>query len=323
MLITALIAGAMVGAPQDQEVSLLRVNKPGEKTTYEVKSHLLVESKQLGLNTWLPETLDFNYKFTTEVLTPKADGIVEMRYKRPTMTQIDGETFDTPAKTTVDKLNWEMILTLSPVNEIISMKDLTPKKKDPPKTGGGKWVVAPVGGGAPQLGAFIGPFLSEVYRLSLFIGSLDSALDFSPKLPIFESKPGATWKKTVGYQPQSLVSKDGKSVVQRLDYVYTYRGVMESNGVKVHRVDAELDLKTDLAKFLHDNTGLQASDTGLKSIDLNLKAKIEFDLDLNTRKTLRANANSEGGFAIFLTQRPNAAVQEERLKGRTTLRLVQ
>jgi hypothetical protein len=47
---------------------------------------------------------------------------------RPTFTEVRGETFNSPPKTTVDKANLDFQLTVSPINEILGMKDLTKKK---------------------------------------------------------------------------------------------------------------------------------------------------------------------------------------------------
>ncbi len=51
---------------------------------------------------------------------------------------------------------------------------------------------------------------------------------------------------TGGIEPQA---------VQRLDYVYSYDGVVDSNGQKVHRVTAKLNLDTDAAPYINSFMG--------------------------------------------------------------------
>jgi len=169
---------------------------------------------------------------------------------------------------------------------------------------------------------FLSQFISEVHRLALFAGNFESSLDFAPRLPFEKLNVGDTWKRTVGYSPQKLKGKNGKTVNQRLDYVFTYKGVVDSNGKKVYRVTGSCLLDSNLADFIHETFEVKPEDTGLKSIPLQLKTSIDFDLDMATQKTLRADATSEGGFKIIITAFPDDPVQEETFKGRTQLRLV-
>jgi len=256
-----------------------------------------------------------SYKFTTEVKAMKADGICELEYSRPTMTLVEGETAVRPPKTTVDKVNLKYLLTVSPINEILSVKDLQPSK--PPKTTSGFRNAnrTPLTFLQPAIGQFIG----EVYRLALFVGGIDGSLDFNPKLPYDAVKVGDSWKRTVGYQPQKLGAGD-KSAVQRLDYVYTYRGLVDVEGKQFQRVTAHLILDTDVGEYVNQIYGKER--TGLKAIKLKLKATVAFDLDTKTFKTIRAIAESEGSISIEVVQLPNEPAQEERLKGRTTMTLV-
>jgi hypothetical protein len=313
-------------AQAGQAVKLNRVYVKGEKHQYEVKSTMNVEGRMRGLETWIPEDLDIQYKFSTEVVELKADGIADVRYKRPTLTEIQGETVDAPPKATTEKLNWDMLLTLSPTNEILKTKDLAkkePEKKPAkPPAKGLHWIGWSGSGEQHPLSAILGQFVGEVYRLSLFLGPLDGSMDLAPKLPYDEVAPGETWKRTVGYTPQKLKGTDGKMAVQRLDYLYTYEGVVQSQGKQVHRVTAKLDVKTDLAEFVHQTFNVKPDATGLKEIPLEFSGKIEFDLDLKTKKTLRAVGTSTGGFRVLITQFPNQPVEEQRLKGRTILKLL-
>ncbi len=319
-MILPFLVFAMPSAVIDDAVTLNRVNKPGEIQKYRVLSRLNIEQKQLGMNYFLPERFDLNYDFTLDVKKEKADGIVEAVYKRPTMTQIAGETAESDAKTTIEKSDIELKVDLSPINKLLNIVDLKPKK-DPPKTsGGGRWITGKPGGMSAIQGDLVGSFISELQRLALFIGSIDSSLDFQPKLPLFEVTKGETWKETVSYSPQKLKSKSGKTVMQRLDYVYTYEGVVESKGIKVHRISAVLDMNADMAQFIKDNMGAaEFAESGLKELKFALKAKIDYDLDLQNRRTIRAEGASEGGFMIVVTQFPDEPVIEQKLKGKTTM----
>src|SRR5256714_9294608 len=208
-MLTALLCSlALAGSMHDaQSVTLARVNKANEKLAYEVKSHASIEVRGAGLVTWMPFDFDLNYNFTTLVKQVKGDGIVDVHYLRPTMTEIEGETVDSGPKEKVDKTNIDFLLTVSPLNEIVAMKDLAPKKPKPKtesgdESGGSEgydslllYTRTPIPrDDQGRLAAYIQQFVDEVYRLSLNVGGFDSALDFSPKLPLDDVKPGDTWK---------------------------------------------------------------------------------------------------------------------------------
>lgn len=315
-MLTSFIFLATLLSHQDQSVTLARVFKVGDKDQYSVKASLQIETRPYGLQTFLPQDLDYNYKFNTEVKALKADGICDMEYHRPTITQVDGETATRPEKTTVEKLNYNFLLTVSPINEVLQMKDLNPPKKD--KGSGGLKAFSHHPDFEPAL-QDIGQFIGEIFRLSAFIGGLDSGLDFNPKLPYDAVKPGETWKRTVGYSPQKL-GTTGKSAVQRLDYVYTYKGLVDVDGEKVQRVSVDLKLDTDVADYINQLYGKEQ--TGLRGIKLKLSGTIDFDLDPKTFKTLKAVAESQASVAIEVTDVPDEPVQEQHIKGKTVMKLI-
>jgi hypothetical protein len=307
---------------QDAPVSLGRVFAKNEKLAYDVKSSLHSEHKMRGLDTWIPEDLDLNYGFTTVVEAMKADGIAVVRYQRPIMHEIEGETFNAPPQDHVIKSNLDLRLTVSPINEILEMKDLAPKTPKPEAESGSELLRFAGGRRQKSTTGILGQFVSEMYRLSLFAGSFESSLDFAPKTPVDPVKVGETWKHTVGYQPQALKGKGNKQAVQRLDYTFTYKGIVESEGKKVYRVEGSLDLKTDLGDFVNQLVGMKPEDTGLKKVPLHMKSTIEFDLDMKTRTTILAQAVTECGFGLYVTAYPDEAVQEDKVKAHTTMRLV-
>ncbi|MFN3683394.1 MAG: hypothetical protein ACK41F_05605 [Fimbriimonadaceae bacterium] len=308
MLSSLLLAAALAAPPAVQPVSLNRVFSKGERNQYEVKAHLVEETRAGGLQTFVPSDLDIAYRFEYAVSELKQDGIAVVRYLRPTMTITEGETVDSAPKTKVEKIDLDATITVSPINELLNIVEN--------KKSGLKKTVA-----RRQLTEILDAFVSGLGQMVLFIGSIDSSLDFAPKLPFDEVAPGDTWRRTAGYSPQRLAGQEGKSAVQRLDYTYRYDGVVGTGGRKVHRVTAELTVDTDLAEFLHQISGRKPEQTGLKAIPFKLQSKMEFDLDLATRKTLRALATSQGQ-AQVLTTRRTEPVLEQKMRGRTLLRLL-
>ncbi len=166
-----------------------------------------------GLETWIPEDLDLNYDFTTHVEDLKPDGIAVLRYQRPIMHEIEGETADSPPKDNVVKLNMDFRLTMSPINEVLEMKDLNEKATKPPAKDSSSLVMLRGARRQVSMQEIVGQFVQEMYRLSLFAGSFDSSLDLAPKTPFDAVKVGDSWKRTVGYQPQKLQGKGNKQVM--------------------------------------------------------------------------------------------------------------
>ena len=321
-------------------VTLNRVFAANEKYTYDVKSHITLENRAKQLETFLPEDYDMTYTFTAQVKEMKTDGIAVIHYQRPTVTETQGETYQHQPESKVSKLNLDYLLTVSPINEILEKTEIKPVAALPSIDGRG-WGVgellySPIGLNANarasgKSSAFgvngqedqsldeVAEFVHELYRLALFNGPLESSLDFAPKLPFNDVKPGDTWKRTVGYTPQQLEDKTNQSAVQRLDYTYTYRGPVQENGKTYERVTAELDLNTDIAPFA--NQYMQKGDLKLARMPMTLKATIQFDLDPKTYDTVSAHAISQGGFQVYVKSDPNTIYFETRLKGSTTLNL--
>lgn len=284
--------------------------------SYSVRSNLQLQHRQMGLQTFIPEDLDINYDFTLDVKDVNKDGIASVRYNRAKITQIEGETADRGPRATTENVKQDLMLKISPLNEILDMKDLNPEKPKG-KSGQARWTTTRL-----IQGDMIGQFVGEVERLALFIGPFDTSLDIAPRMPVEEVSVGDTWKRTVGYQPQKLRGKDGQQAVQRLDYTYTFKGDDTWNGKPIKRVEAVLKLDTDLAAFFNQLFGAKPEETGLKSIPLKLDATIQFYLDPVTLNTLAASGKSTGGFSIILTANPNEPLQEMLLAGRSNLKLV-
>lgn len=319
MLSAVLLAAAL---PASAPVELYRQWKPNTTLTYQVKSHLFAESRHYMTSIFIPEDLDQNYTFTMQVGAVTGEGFANVVYKRPKMEVIYGETAERGSLTEIEELNEHLVLTISPVNAVTDVKDLTPKKK---KEGdGGLLLFRTAGDGAlaSESQDILDRFIGDLYRLALFIGNADTAVDFGPRLPLLEVEPGDTWHVTASYQPQKLSGKEGKMATQRLDYTYKYDGQVEVDGKKLERITATLAFDNDIAPFINDAIGMKPAESGLRGLKMKLDAKMEFDLDPVTKNTLAIRADSVGAFSIEITQIPDRPVQENKLKGRTRLKLV-
>ncbi|MBI1756655.1 MAG: hypothetical protein HYR64_06060 [Fimbriimonas ginsengisoli] len=301
--------------------SLDRVFAAGESDRFDVQSRLQVEWRHRGMETWLPSDEEARYGFTVQVIRLLPQGGARVRYKRPTLSVTKGEVADADPVTKIEKVNWDYEMDLSVANEILEHKDLAPKLPSKPKPPEGDGSLLPgwqEQEASPQAAAFVGRFVDDVFRLAAFTGSFDSALDLAPRLPFGPVKPGDSWKRTVGFQPQLLKGEGGKFAIQRLDYAYVYQGIVDWNGKKVHRVVARLQLNTDLAAFLNQAARATPEQTGLRRAPISMSAEIEFNLDLATRKTLGAVATAEGQVG-FVAADSNEPIDEFKIKGRTVL----
>lgn len=326
MFITTSLIAALAFAQSEAPVTLSRTFTKGQKLTYEYKATLHTESREYGLVTWIPDDVDFAYKFTMEVQELKNDGFAKILYTRPTMTITEGETADRGPKTTTHKLDWKLQMTLSPFNEITELKDLTPKKpekpkpKDPDDSQLLKKFAAKAQGELSNL--LVDSLTSGLTDLMLLLGTLDSSLDFSPRLPFDELKVGDTWKRTVGYSPQKLAGKEGKMASQRLDFTYTYKGLVKSGNTEVHRIVADLTLDTNLADFMNQSIPEELKKRALfKSLPFKMTSQIVFDLDKKTCNTLKAVATSDASSQIFLSIVQDA-FDENKMHSKITLRLL-
>jgi hypothetical protein len=329
-MVIALATTLMLGASQPNvslglnAVELARKWTEGEKLAYSVRAQFTEEERSGDLQTFIPNDQDLNYKFFLDVKKIKADGIAEMIYTRPTMDIVLGDTSQSSARTLKEKLDWKLQLDVSPFNEMINLKDLNPPKEKKPGASGrfiNQRIFAQFNQSDGVALSLLGQFLEEVQRLAFFVGPLDSGLDFAPRTPFEEIEVGGTWKKTVGYQPQKLKGQGDKQAVQRLDYTYTYKGLVKSTeGKDVQRIQAIVKLDTDLTDFARQLVGASRASSMLKSIPLKFDATIDFDLDPKTFHMVKAAAKSEGSFAIEVKGAPQPAV-ENRFRGRTRVKL--
>jgi hypothetical protein len=318
-----MVAFLLLSALKQEEVTLERSFRMGERLEYSVACSLHMEYKSYGMQFFMPQEFDVSYRFTTHVQELLHDGFAQVVYERPSMTFTDGETANSPPKSTVEKTAWKFQLDLSPINEITKVKDLNPQKPQSKGDDKARWNVVDRGQDATQEGTPdpLLPMIRELRGLALFLGNLDSSLDLNPKLPLDPVKVGSTWKKTVSFQPRKLADSD-RQAMQRLDMTYRYDGLLQSEGKPVHRVTATVDLDTDAAPWLNQIFGVKPDESELAAVKLVLKTKIEFDLEPTTLTTLRAGAESNGEISITVAQNKDAPVYIEKLKGKSTMSLV-
>jgi hypothetical protein len=296
-------------------IALKRQFEPGLKSAYKVEANLHVERRMIGLVTFLPQDVTISYGFTTLVESVQA-GVGKIRYERPTVSVYEGDWNDQPAHTDVEKVHQVENISLSEINEVVDHKSLGKKQED-----GARALARLKAGLNRQADSIITPFIEDMERNSLFIGPVDSSMDFAPRLDFQPVKVGDTWKRTVGFQPQKLKGKKGKALVQRIDLTYTYAGTGTLGGKPTVKVQAALDYTADLGDYLNGVVGASSDVTEISTIPVTLHCKLEFDLDPKTLQTLRGTCNSEGGFSIRVTKQLEPVV-EEKLKGETVMTLV-
>ncbi len=316
-MLTSLIAAAVL-SPQAEPVDLSRKFKAGATYSYAVRTHLMAEIRDHETVTFIPTETDINYDFNYTVTELKPSGIATIRYRRPTMDIVEGETAASPAITHREKVNYDLQINLSPVNEITNLKDMGSGKLH---LGSVLKARAAVANAAPFVQDIVSQFSGELYRMALFTGSLDSALDFNPRLPFEPVEVGESWKRTVSYQPGELKGSKGEQAVQRLDMEYTYKGKIQKNGKTFDRISATVNLDTDAALFINQMLGMTSNQSGLAKLPLKMDSVIDFDLDPVTHDTVYASARTTGYWSLNVVGVPHA-VREEKLTGKATLQLI-
>ncbi|MBL8068130.1 MAG: hypothetical protein JNM28_06750 [Armatimonadetes bacterium] len=315
-MLSALVATAVLA---DGPRELYRSFEKGKTFSYSVRTHLQSDTRQGELNTFIPSEVDLNYDFTYQITDVKSSGLAKVLYQRPAITQIDGETADRGPVETKIPLKWKMELDLSPVNAVTGIKDLSPKTDKRlftfPKGFKNFYTMTPA-----MRQDIVSQFAGELQRLALFIGGLDSSLDFAPKLPVGEVEVGDTWRQTMSYQPMELKGSGGKFEVQRLDMDLTYKGPGEYNGKPAELVEGVIHLDSDAAQYINQAMRMTANESGLSKLPLQLDSKITFYLDPKGLHTLRADARTTGGWSIYLT-RVEKPMIEEKIKGRASITL--
>lgn len=318
-----ILALTVVAAQSPPAVQLKHIYVKGMRSAYSVDANLEIEARAGILATFLPHDLEFKYNFYTNTVGVNG-GVASIRYDRPSITEISGATPDSDPVPHTEVLNLRGLLQLSAINEILDYQDQTPKKGKAAAASDEVGIEIRSMSDSPEqerADEFVAPFIQDMERLSVFIGGFDGSLDLEPRFSLDAVKVGDSWKRTVSYQPQKLASKAGKTVNQRLDLTYTYKGSMQSRGHIIQRVHGEIKLDTDLAKYVNDLFDATPERTGLKAIPTKLTIEMDFDLDPKTFQTLYATTKSDGSFKVFGTTGQDAEV-EQNIHGTSVMKLL-
>ncbi len=304
MSVVLALAAALAGAQATDSVDLSRRFTAGSRETYAVTSHLLVEEKAPMLATFMPMELDMNYGFTVDTLALGPRGTAEVRYRRPSIVVIEGQTSESAPKKQVKAQDNDFRLFLSPTNEVLLAKSFA----------FGPILASSFARAQRQPGG-ITLLTDQLRTLALFVGEFDTSLDFSPKLPYYPVKVGDSWHQTLSYQPRELTSKAGTWAIQRLDATYKYAGQAVRDGKPVRRIVAEVSLDEDVTPFV-----VQLGVGSVTAMRLRFSATITFDLDPATHATIFAEALSKGGSSLEVAASPGSPIFEDRFTGRTQMK---
>ena len=321
-MLTPLVAAISLAATQKVlAVTLERKFSKGSTYSYTVKSHMLTETSQTGGVSGIPQEVDYVYKFAAKIVDVQKSGFASIDYTRPNITEIQGETFERGPVTRVIPLDMHLTMQLSPINEVTDVKELSKKADSKPK---GKLKKAGQLMAITRLGAGVArqnlPFLTDLQRTALFIGSPVDGLDFSPKLPIEPVKIGGTWKRTVSYQPQDLAgNKHGKQAVQRVDMVYTYLGPKFVGDREIQSVHAEINLDTDATQFVADSLEMTKAESPVKSMLVKLKSDFDFQLDAVDFHTLGITGRTTGAYTVQFITGNQLIDFTQKLTGKTSV----
>ncbi len=311
IIIAALFGTAAQGA--GDKVELVRKFKSGEKTAYAFVSDLNAASREGYVDTFIPENIQFTYDFTLSTEKELPEGTAQVRFQRPKISIKEGETFESPPKTTVAKLDHNLVFTLSKTNRVLGVKDETPKKSDKGKGGG--FLVSLERGNQEQDDP-ISSWIQFLYQFGAFV----NFYDLGPELPDHAVAVGDIWKQTVGYQPMQMNSgaDKGKPIMGRLDMVYTYNGTSQLAGKSAIWIQATLHNESDAAPFIADQIGVKLDEMNLKSVKLQLNAAIDYYLDPANLQVMRIESKSDG-FASIEVKGFAGPIREEKFKSAASL----
>ncbi len=304
-------------------VNFERTYVVGVKSHYKVNASIENEVREpaQGLLTYLPTEALIYYDFYTKVLKVEA-GDATIRYYRPSVFETDDDGSDSGPVTTKIPLNVIVDLTMSPINEMLDMKEIASIKK--PK---GVTVPTPNNATLPllhQAGASIGllgGLFSQLQQIAAFIGGPGSGIDLKPELSLLPVSVGSTWEKTVGYEPQEIGNGSTKTAVKRLDVKYTYMGPVKYKGKSFLEIQGSIHLDSDLQKYFEDQYHASAEETHLKSLPIKLDETLHFYLDPKTKQTIYGIVDSTGGVSFNTTDYDQPLLQI-KLKGHCDLKLV-
>jgi hypothetical protein len=301
-------------SPVVEPVDLSRVFKMGEKATYSFSSRINVDWRQVPIETFIPQNDGFEYTFTTEVEALKPDGVADLRFRRPKIVLKIGETFDSPPKEQILARDQNYLFVLSNKNRLLSVRDDSPKQPQKPDSRLFSHLYADED---RRLQLDIFSWMSQLRQLAAFVNFFDRG----PNLPTRPVSVGDTWKETIGYVPTTVSAgaDQGKNLMARLDYEYTYKGLIEFEGQTVYHVVGKIFQDTDAAPFIADLMGVKLEFAPFKEIKLKMDGTVDYYLrqsDLSVHKIL---AKSEGYTSITVATYEGGPVYEEKFKSNARL----
>jgi hypothetical protein len=316
-MISFLAASLAVLAPANDKVDLVRVFKATDKATFDFVSRMQLDSRQYPVETFIPETDTFLSTFTVQVEKMKPDGVADVRFKRPKLTLRLGETFSSAPKDMVLAKDQNILFTLSRRNQILGVKDETPKPKTDKKPKDEPPPLRSLNGtGLPLNQLDIGGWMSQLHQLAGFV----NFFDLGPILPNHPVAVGESWKETVGYAPTTVSAgaDKGKNINARIDYVMTFRGKDTYNGKPVWKIEGLIKHETDAAPYIADMMGIKLERAPFKEIKLKMDGGVTYFLDISTLEPVRVEATSVGEASITVLEIAGP-VYEEKFKSRATL----
>jgi len=299
MIITsfALSFSIFVGTQAPEAIDLERKFRKGEKHTFQFVSKMTVEFREIPLETFIPFGVTYSYSYTMETEQLKPDGAADVRFKRPNIKIRVGETVDEPPKMEVVDRPQNLLLTLSRKNQLLTLKDESPKPKKKEGTGGGEPAFWNGSFGNPQLN--VSAWINELRGLGAFV----NFFDWGPVLPVHPVKVGDTWKETVGYVPATLKSgaDKGRNIMTRIDYTYVYKGNTTREGKKRAWIQGTLHNDSDAAPFVADLLGIELKFAPFKEIRLQMDATVDYYLDPETFAVYEIEGKSKGNTSITVS----------------------
>jgi hypothetical protein len=274
---------------------------------------------RMNLDTYLPETQRLMYQFKLNVKEKKADDIVVLDYLRTGFKVAVEGGAEGEQYIPMDGGNLNFKITLSPTNAVLDLVDISPKKPEKKvKDENVMWLRRLQDGGVVSGQALtqqvVGQFFQELQRMSLMIGSLDSSMDFAPKLPDEEVVPGDTWEETVSYQPQR--ARGTKSTtVQRLDMTYTYVGLVKVNGKPFEQIKGSVTMDANLKDYIDGAYGIPKAQSPFKSVNVKFQMNSVFNLDPKSLRTVYAEVRSNGNLSTDFDFQGMRTTSEDRFTG--------
>lgn len=315
-----LLSTILLATVQSEPIELIRTYKVGDKFAYEFNSRVDLDEREYPLETFLPSTQRINYLFNmqTEKLMP--DGGANLRFKRDKLTIRHSETVDEPPKNETVKTDENLLLTFSRANQIIGIKDESPKKPEKPAEGGGYARIVAQQKVSRIVSSMQMPLMQFFIEFIRFAGFVNF-FDFGPNLPAKRVKIGDSWKETKGYSPKTITTgaDAGKSLMGRIDYTYTYKGTVEKDGKQFVLIEGKLIHDSDVAPFIAGLMRVPPDRSPIKAAKIRFDGTVNYYLDTKSLETVSISAKSDGYCNVELKELVGGPFFELKFKSTASL----